>query len=58
MPLAVATIRNDLGGYIARHYNQRNVLGTILDQLADKLLLVSGVVLLSFDHGMMLGQVP
>jgi cardiolipin synthase (CMP-forming) len=37
-------------GYIARHYNQRSELGAILDPLADKLLLVSGIVLLSFDH--------
>ncbi len=45
-------------GYIARRYNQRSELGAILDPLADKLLLVSGVVLLSFDHGPYLGQIP
>ena len=31
---------------------------TILDPLADKLLLVSGIVALSFNHGPSLGQIP
>src|ERR1041384_7732295 len=53
---AVAAICDGVDGYIARHYNQRSDLGTILDPPADKLLLVSGVVLLSFDHGPRLGQ--
>ncbi|MSU56784.1 MAG: CDP-diacylglycerol--glycerol-3-phosphate 3-phosphatidyltransferase [Pedosphaera sp.] len=55
---AVAAILDGVDGYIARHYNQWSELGTILDPLADKLLLVSGVVLLSFDHGARLGQFP
>jgi CDP-diacylglycerol--glycerol-3-phosphate 3-phosphatidyltransferase len=46
---AVAAICDGVDGYIARHYNQRSELGGILDPLADKLLLVSGVVLLSFE---------
>jgi CDP-diacylglycerol--glycerol-3-phosphate 3-phosphatidyltransferase len=44
---AVTAILDGVDGYIARHYNQRSELGAILDPLADKLLLVSGVVLLS-----------
>lgn len=55
---AVAAICDGVDGYIARHYNQWSELGTILDPLADKLLLVSGVVLLSFDHSPRLGQFP
>lgn len=55
---AVAAICDGVDGYIARHYNQWSELGTILDPLADKLLLVSGVVVLSFDHGELLGQIP
>lgn len=55
---AVAAICDGVDGYIARHYNQWSELGTILDPLADKLLLVSGVVVLSFDHGPQLGQIP
>jgi len=58
LTFAVAAISDGVDGYIARHYNQWSELGTILDPLADKLLLVAGVVLLSFDHGTMLGQIP
>ena len=46
----LAAAFDGVDGYIARHYNQRSELGAILDPLADKLLLVSGIVLLSFDH--------
>ncbi len=45
-------------GYIARRYNQRSELGAILDPLADKLLLVSGIVLLSFEHEPYLESIP
>ena len=51
LSFAVAAICDGVDGYIARRYNQRSELGAILDPLADKLLLVSGIVLLSFDHG-------
>jgi cardiolipin synthase len=55
---AVAAICDGVDGYLARHYNQRSELGAILDPLADKLLLVSGIVLLSIDHGPILATVP
>jgi len=55
---AVAAICDGVDGYIARRYNQMSELGTILDPLADKLLLVSGVVVLSFDHTPRLGLMP
>ena len=58
LSFAVAAILDGVDGYIARRYNQRSVLGAILDPLADKLLLVSGIVLLSFDHSPYLGRVP
>ncbi len=58
LSFAVAAICDGVDGYIARRYNQKSELGAILDPLADKLLLVSGVVLLSFDHGPLLGQIP
>lgn len=54
----LAALSDGLDGYIARRYNQRSQLGAILDPLADKLLLVSGVVLLSFDHQPRLPQTP
>jgi CDP-diacylglycerol--glycerol-3-phosphate 3-phosphatidyltransferase len=55
---AAAAILDGVDGYIARHYNQRSELGAILDPLADKLLLVSGIILLSFDHLPYLQSVP
>ena len=58
LSFAVAAILDGVDGYIARHYNQISELGKILDPLADKILLVSGIVTLSFNHGTFLGQIP
>ena len=58
LAFAVAAILDGVDGYVARRYNQRSELGTVLDPLADKLLLVSGIVVLSFDHSPRLGQIP
>jgi CDP-diacylglycerol--glycerol-3-phosphate 3-phosphatidyltransferase len=58
LSFAVASILDGVDGYIARRYHQISELGKILDPLADKLLLVSGVVTLSFNHGPFLGQIP
>jgi cardiolipin synthase len=58
LTFAVAAICDGVDGYIARRYNQISELGTILDPLADKLLLVSGVIVLSINHEQMLGQIP
>jgi CDP-diacylglycerol--glycerol-3-phosphate 3-phosphatidyltransferase len=55
---ALAAVFDGIDGYIARRYNQKSELGAILDPLADKLLLVSGIVLLSFDHSPRLEGVP
>jgi cardiolipin synthase len=58
LSFAIAAILDGVDGYIARHYNQKSELGAILDPLADKLLLVSGIVALSVNHGTLLGQIP
>jgi CDP-diacylglycerol--glycerol-3-phosphate 3-phosphatidyltransferase len=58
LSFAVAAILDGVDGYIARRYNQWSELGTILDPLADKLLLVSAIVVLSFDNAPRLGQIP
>jgi len=58
LSFAIAAICDAVDGYIARRFNQRSELGAILDPLADKLLLVSGIVLLSFDHEPYLETVP
>ena len=58
LSFAITAILDGVDGYIARRYNQRSELGAVLDPLADKFLLVSGVVLLSFNHSPRLGQIP
>lgn len=58
LAFAVAAILDGVDGYVARRYNQKSELGTVLDPAADKLLLASGIVVLSFDHGQRLGQIP
>jgi len=58
LSFAVTAILDGVDGYIARHYHQISELGKILDPLADKLLLVSSVVVLSFDNAPRLGRVP
>ncbi|MCS7337522.1 MAG: CDP-alcohol phosphatidyltransferase family protein [Verrucomicrobiae bacterium] len=54
----ICAVTDALDGYIARRYKQKSELGTLLDPLADKLLLVSGVVLLSLDNGQMFERLP
>ena len=58
LAFAIAAISDGVDGYLARHYNQRSELGAILDPLADKLLLVSGIVLLSLNHAPYFEQIP
>lgn len=58
LAFAITAILDGVDGYIARHYHQISELGKILDPLADKLLLVSAIVILSFDHAPRLGQIP
>lgn len=54
----IAAICDGVDGYIARRYNQRSELGAILDPLADKLLLVSGIILFSFNNEPRFGSIP
>ncbi|MDP9254753.1 MAG: CDP-alcohol phosphatidyltransferase family protein [Verrucomicrobiota bacterium] len=46
----LASVSDGLDGYIARRYNQRSTLGVILDPIADKGLLLSGVITLSITN--------
>jgi cardiolipin synthase (CMP-forming) len=57
---ATAAISDGVDGYIARRYRQKTELGTILDPLADKALLVSALILLSvrYRHGTPFEQLP
>jgi len=45
---ALAAVSDAVDGYIARRLDQRSRLGAILDPLADKLLLLSAIITLSF----------
>src|ERR1041384_7921790 len=45
-----AAISDGLDGYVARRYNQRSSLGVILDPIADKGLLLSGIITLSISN--------
>jgi CDP-diacylglycerol--glycerol-3-phosphate 3-phosphatidyltransferase len=46
----VAATSDGLDGYVARRYNQRSSLGVILDPIADKGLLLSGIITLSISN--------
>jgi cardiolipin synthase (CMP-forming) len=58
LAFAVAAILDGVDGYVARKYHQWSELGTILDPAADKLLLVSAIVLLNFDNAPYLRPIP
>ncbi len=45
----LAAASDGIDGYIARRYNQKSRLGEVLDPLADKGLLLSGIITLSFS---------
>lgn len=46
----IAALSDGLDGYVARRYNQRSSLGVILDPIADKGLLLSGIITLSISN--------
>ena len=50
---AIAGISDALDGFLAKHYHWESRLGSILDPLADKLLLVAGFATLTW-----LGYIP
>ena len=54
----LAAVSDGVDGYIARRYHQKSELGTFLDPLADKALLVSALILLSRDSGEAFAQLP
>lgn len=46
----LAAVSDGLDGYVARRYNQRSSLGVILDPIADKGLLLSGIITMSIAN--------
>lgn len=55
---AVAVGSDAVDGFIARRFNQRSELGAILDPIADKMLLISGIVLLSRHNEPYFDRIP
>lgn len=49
----LAGLSDGVDGFIARHFNQKSVLGAYLDPMADKLLLVTVFVVLGY-----MGELP
>lgn len=43
-----AAVSDGIDGYIARHFNQRSRFGAFMDPFADKTLLLTGIVFLTF----------
>jgi CDP-diacylglycerol--glycerol-3-phosphate 3-phosphatidyltransferase len=54
----LAALSDALDGWIARRFNQRSELGAILDPLADKLLMLAALILLSRPQPPHLVQLP
>jgi CDP-diacylglycerol--glycerol-3-phosphate 3-phosphatidyltransferase len=46
----IAAASDGIDGYIARRYNQMSKLGTVLDPIADKGLLLAGIITLSLSN--------
>src|ERR1043166_367443 len=46
----IAAVSDGLDGYVARHYRQHSALGVYLDPIADKGLLLSGIITLSLTN--------
>jgi CDP-diacylglycerol--glycerol-3-phosphate 3-phosphatidyltransferase len=47
---AVAAVLDGVDGFIARRFHQKSELGAVLDPLADKLLLVSALIVLGLQN--------
>ena len=54
----LAGLTDALDGLIARHFGQKTDLGALLDPLADKLLLTSAVLILTFSNADLTNRIP
>lgn len=54
----LAAIGDGVDGFVARRFHQKTELGALLDPLADKLLLVLGLIILTLDNQSRLDRIP
>ena len=54
----LAAVGDGVDGFVARRFNQKTEMGALLDPLADKLLLVLGLVILTLDNTPRLDRIP
>lgn len=54
----LAAMGDGLDGYVARRYHQKTDMGAVLDPVADKLLLVLGLVILTLNNSPRLDRIP
>lgn len=55
---ALAAVGDGLDGFVARRFNQKTDMGAVLDPVADKLLLVLGLVILTLNTSPRLDRIP
>ncbi|MDD2709741.1 MAG: CDP-diacylglycerol--glycerol-3-phosphate 3-phosphatidyltransferase [Verrucomicrobiae bacterium] len=55
---ALASLSDAVDGFIARRFNQKTLLGAILDPVADKALLLTALLILSMNFGNAFAQLP
>jgi len=53
-----ASISDAIDGYLARKLKQKSILGSIMDPLADKALILSAIIILSIVHVPGVGHFP
>jgi len=54
----LAAIGDGVDGFVARRFNQKTEMGAVLDPVADKLLLVLGLVILTLNTSARLDRIP
>lgn len=54
----LAAIGDGVDGFVARRFNQKTEMGAVLDPVADKLLLVLGLVILTLNTSPRLDRIP
>lgn len=54
----LAAVGDGIDGFVARRFNQKTDMGAVLDPVADKLLLVLGLVILSLSNSPRLDRIP